>query len=1118
MLNLRHLLQAFTLSMLISGCGVTAQINKLASELTPAPSPTYEDLTDAPAITVNNPLDLSTVPTSGTGPYIYEIIEGSGSISGSTYTPGATAGDVIIKITDANGEVSHIKIPVAPTPTVSPAQAYLGVSDTFDFSGTNGVPPYTYSATGGTITSSGIFTADGSTGAATVTVTDSLGNTHTLNLTIRPSLTSSALASTIGPLNTTTVTGFEGAGGYSYSLVSGPGTVHPSTGIYSPAGQSGTAIVRVTDAAGKTSDQTITITALLTISPNNKIVVVNGTTNFAAAGGLPPYSYTVGVGNTGTVGVTTGAYQAPAVAAMESVIVTDALGNTATATVQVNPPVSALISKPFVLINTPVTVSGNYGVPPYTYSIQSGTGPGTIDSTTGVYIPSVAGIKRLKVTDSTGASAQVTTTARSPLVALNFSLVTNDNRTLSSLFGIPPQTVSIVSGGGTVSGMTFTAPSSTGTTILKVTDAEGNSVNHTVTITQAPLITAFEVLPPFLTSVVNVSGLGINYDEWCILEGINKSDSCNWQAGSLPATFDTGHLSREGRSYFAFLRRGNIVSPSVASHKFFDSVFPLGSKNNFAYLQGVAVGSDGFWVSDSELNRVYKYDLNGNWIMTLGNNPSNIDGEFKYPGVLAVDSSNNLYVADALNNRVQIFGPDGAWLRKIPADGASTVGDGYLNRPSAIFVDSSKNVYIADNSNRIQKFDPLGNWLFSFGSMGFGNGQFQIVKQIKMDSSGNIWVLDSGNSRIQKLDANGNWIMSVGGWGNSNGQFDGPAGFYLDASENIFVLDKSRLQKFSSSGAFISSTTIAASTPAEVRSATAMEIGASGNMYVIQSAANLFSKYDASRTPLFMLGPTAGADSLQNPAGVYIDRNNNIWVTEVGADRVLKFSPSGVLLLSLGGPGTGNGEFNDPMAVAVASDGSIYVADSLNLRIQKFAADGTYLSQYPIGQIIDMVISNSDILYATRDSTKDAIRFQTDGTILQVYGSGSFATPKGIALDASDNVYVADLTNQTITKFDNANTTSAVISTSGTADGQISGVQDLTVAPNGDLIVLDQNRIQVFSDAGVFKFKFAEYGYDPGENIVPLGLAVDSTGNIYVSDTFRHRIQKYNSLGQSVAH
>jgi hypothetical protein len=116
---------------------------------------------------------------------------------------------------------------------------------------------------------------------------------------------------------------------------------------------------------------------------------------------------------------------------------------------------------------------------------------------------------------------------------------------------------------------------------------------------------------------------------------------------------------------------------------------------------------------------------------------------------MAVDSSNNIYVADTGNNRIQKFNSSGTFLTKWGSNGT---GNGQFDSPNGISVDSTGNVYVADtNNNRIQKFSSTGVFIDSCGSAGTGDGEFSGPQDVAADASGNIYVADTGNERIQKF-------------------------------------------------------------------------------------------------------------------------------------------------------------------------------------------------------------------------------------------------------------------------------------------------------------------------------------------------------------------------------
>ncbi len=158
-----------------------------------------------------------------------------------------------------------------------------------------------------------------------------------------------------------------------------------------------------------------------------------------------------------------------------------------------------------------------------------------------------------------------------------------------------------------------------------------------------------------------------------------------------------------------------------------------------------------------------------------------------------MDSSNNVYVADENNNRIEKFSSTGTYLTQWGGSGTNT---GQLDGPVGIAVDSSNNVYVADDyNNRIEKFSSSGASLTQWGSLGSGNGQFGQPTGIAVDSSNNVYVADADNNRIEKFNNDGDYLTQ---WGDYE-QFVDPFGVAVDSSGNhIFVaeINNERIQVF----------------------------------------------------------------------------------------------------------------------------------------------------------------------------------------------------------------------------------------------------------------------------------------------------------------------------------
>ncbi len=197
-------------------------------------------------------------------------------------------------------------------------------------------------------------------------------------------------------------------------------------------------------------------------------------------------------------------------------------------------------------------------------------------------------------------------------------------------------------------------------------------------------------------------------------------------------------------------------------------------------------------------------------------------GQFNQPQDIAVDGAGDVYVVDSGNQRIQKFDMDGNFLLTWGfgvATGTAVFeictaamaycqagifgnSNGQFKNPSGVAVDSANQVYITDSTNsRVQKFDSNGNFLMTWGVSGSGNGQFGFPIGVATDSADNIYIADAKpNHRVQKFDSNGNFLMAWGSPGSGNGQFDAPRGIAVDREDNIYVVDTNnhRVQKFDS--------------------------------------------------------------------------------------------------------------------------------------------------------------------------------------------------------------------------------------------------------------------------------------------------------------------------------
>jgi DNA-binding beta-propeller fold protein YncE len=495
-------------------------------------------------------------------------------------------------------------------------------------------------------------------------------------------------------------------------------------------------------------------------------------------------------------------------------------------------------------------------------------------------------------------------------------------------------------------------------------------------------------------------------------------------------------------------------------------------------------------------------------------------GKMKYPEDVAVDSGGNVYIADTGNNRVQVFDSAGAHIAVWGADGGDGspgTGEGEFNAPAGIGVNSSDQVYVADTgNNRIQIFDTDGTFAEVWGAgggdgtSGSGDKEFNGPYGIHFDGNDNIYIADKGNDRIQKYTQDGTYLATI----DAGGTLSSPTGLAIDSSGIIYVVerDSNRISILDTSTD--SSGQITGTWPDDLRDPPGPyptfnlywphDIVIDGNGYVFFSVRenNLILRYNPAdeviekwgAAPNDYFGSPAGSNDAEfsRPSGLSLDGSGNLFVADRDNHRFQKLDYQGGFLAEAGGSSyrTGQGEFNYPEDVAADSNGNIYISDSANNRIQKFDSTGSFISMW--GR------SGGDGSYGT--------------------GDGEFKYPADLEVDGDNNLYVNDSGNHRILKFTPDGTyitgwgNNGGDGTSGTGNGEFNSPADLCIDTAGNVYVADNsnNRVQAFTSSGVFIDRW-EPGlqYWADDSLVnPSGIAFNSNdGSFYII-----RYSTYNTV------
>jgi len=280
-----------------------------------------------------------------------------------------------------------------------------------------------------------------------------------------------------------------------------------------------------------------------------------------------------------------------------------------------------------------------------------------------------------------------------------------------------------------------------------------------------------------------------------------------------------------------------------------------------------------------------------------------------------------------------------------------------------------------------------------------------------------------------------------------------------------------------------------------------------------------------------------GAGQFQSPRAIAVAPDGSLYVADSGNNRIQHLSPSGEVLQVWGQYGDATqgdapgGTFNEPWGVAVAPDGTVYVADTWNYRVQKFTADGQFLAMWQT-----FGPDKTDVFYGPRGIAVDAhgrvlvvdtgdkrvVVFDADGSYLTQFGGaglgpGQFDEPVGIALDENGNVYVADTWNQRVQVF--APDESGLIYTpvsewtvSGWYGGSVQNKPFIAVDAQQHVYVTDPQacRVLEFTVSGQIVRAWGTCSSDINGFSLPVGVAVDAAGGLWVSDAGNNRLLHFS--------
>lgn len=543
-----------------------------------------------------------------------------------------------------------------------------------------------------------------------------------------------------------------------------------------------------------------------------------------------------------------------------------------------------------------------------------------------------------------------------------------------------------------------------------------------------------------------------------------------------------------------------------------------------------------------------------------------------FPEGLTIDNLGNLYVADLAAEVVKKIDLHNGKSYIIAGTGeGETSPDSILatkaslNDPVTVRTDTQGNVYIADRGNySIRKIDVTTGTITTIagtGSCGFSgdgglaiNANLGLVNGLLIAGNGDVYFSDSSNQRIRKIDITTGIITTVAGngqWGNAGdgglatqAQLAFPTELAYDSKGNIYFLENYRIRVINKVTGIIS--TIAGNNnrgntgdggtaaAALLSDPSALFLDSQDNIYISDTGNHRIRKIDATTqiiTTIIGIGSLgfSGDDGLANlaeinrPDGLFVSTNGDIFFSDQGNHRIRKVDGTTRIITTVAGsgkPGLYNGYIGDgdlasrsllnaPYAMAVDLQGNQYIADRDNHRVRKIDANtglistlaGTGESGYsgdgglatlaklnkPVGITTDLagnvyIVEEANHCLRKVDGQTGIISTVAGDGIAGYTGDGGsarnarFTTPWSVVIDKNDNIYIADRGNYCIRRI-------------STNSGNISTIAGTGV--EGD-----------FGDGGLAKnsqFKHLA------------GLAVDVANNLYICDTYAYKVRKINT-------
>ena len=375
------------------------------------------------------------------------------------------------------------------------------------------------------------------------------------------------------------------------------------------------------------------------------------------------------------------------------------------------------------------------------------------------------------------------------------------------------------------------------------------------------------------------------------------------------------------------------------------------------------------YVNSADRTAIQKFSLDGTPLLTWGE-WGNEPGNLRWPRALSVDAKGQIYVADTDNERIQVFSPDGEFVRTFRGPHDLEMGTFH---PRSVEVNTTTGeIYVTPAySQRVDRFDPEGKYLSTFGKHNYGPYDFDNPKGLAVDpNNGRIFVSDSGHHVIKRFSADGTFEteFKLGIPDSLNHEnpmwrvksyYPFPSTIDMGPDGSIWLLSQGNhypddplpeqfIRRFSQDGELLETIQGPKSLRSKMRG---MAVHSDGSFFVSNSLDHVIYHLDHQGETLHTYGGEgSGPKQLNDPGPVDVDPERGVlYVVDVGNNRIQGYDiETAEIAVSWGVEGDGDGQFDLKgfSNLDVDTLGNIYLTDTGNRRIQVYSPEGEFITSF----------------------------------------------------------------------------------------------------------------------------------------------------------------------------